>query len=76
MTNVKSNVLINSYHINLMFHTVLRFYKLLDDDHFEDEEKFKIAFELFFDGIPNNTDFAIEAFKQISNYFSSDHYED
>lgn len=64
------------YHINLMFDTVLSFYKLLDDDHFEDEEKVKIAFELFFDGIPNNTDFAIEAFKQISNYLSSDPYED
>lgn len=64
------------YHINLMFDTVLSFYKLLDDDHFEDEEKVKIAFELFFDGIPNNADFAIEAFKQISNYLSSDPYED
>ncbi len=63
------------YHINLMFDTVLSFYKLLDDDHFKDEEKVKIAFELFFDVVPNDANFAIEAFKQISNYLSIDPYE-
>lgn len=63
------------YHINLMFDTVLSFYKLLDDDHFNDEEKVGIAFELFFGNAPNNDDFAIEAFKQISNYLSADPYE-
>lgn len=63
------------YHINLMFDTVLSFYKLLDDDHFGDDEKVQIAFELFFGFAPLDADFAVEAFKQISSYISSDPYE-
>lgn len=63
------------YPIDLSFDTVLSFYKLLDDDHFDDAEKVKIAFEIFFGFVPNDADFIVDAFKQISNYLSADPYE-
>lgn len=66
----------HTYRINLAYDTVLSFYELLEDDHFSDEEKVAVAFQMFFDSREINADdkFQIEAFKVISRYLNEDPY--
>lgn len=63
-----------TYKIDLAFDNVLRFYKLLDDKEFSYEEIVETAFEMFFGNYPKNVDFALVAFKNISDYISRDPY--
>lgn len=63
-----------TYKIDLAFDNVLRFYKLLDDKEFSYEEIVETAFEMFFDNYPKDADFALTAFKDISNYISREPY--
>lgn len=63
-----------SYRIDLSFDTVISFYQLLDDEHFSVEEKVSVAFEMFFGFKPQNSDFAVSAFEQISSYLREQPY--
>lgn len=63
-----------TYKIDLAFDNVLRFYKLLDDKEFSYEEIVETAFEMFFGSYPKNADFALAAFKDISDYISREPY--
>lgn len=63
-----------TYSINLSFDTVISFYQLLDDEHFTAEEKVSVAFEMFFGFKPQDADFAVSAFEQISNYLREQPY--
>lgn len=62
------------YPINLSFDNVIRFYELLDDEHFKDSEKVSVAFEMFFGFKTKDPDFAVAAFQQINHYISSSPY--
>lgn len=63
-----------SYRLDLSFDTVISFYQLLDDEHFSAEEKVSVAFEMFFGFKPQNSDFAVSAFEQISSYLREQPY--
>lgn len=63
-----------TYHINLAFDTVLRFYEMLDDDRLDDAEKVATAFQMFFDQPVTEAEFAVSAFEQITKYISMKPY--
>lgn len=62
------------YSIDLSFDNILRFYRLLEDKDFSNEEVVEIAFRMFFGNYPQDTDFALAAFKDISDYISREPY--
>lgn len=62
------------YPIDLTFDNVLRFYQLLDDKEFNNEEIVATAFEMFFDMKTKDTEFVLAAFKDISDYISHEPY--
>lgn len=62
------------YPIDLTFDNVLRFYQLLDDKEFSNEEIVAMAFEMFFDMKTKDTEFVLAAFKDISDYISREPY--
>lgn len=62
------------YSINLSFDNILRFYRLLEDKDFSNEEVVEIAFRMFFGNCPKDADFALTAFKDISDYISQEPY--
>ena len=66
------------YKLNLAYDNVLRFYELLDDDHFSAVEKAQTAFEMFFGFAPGPDDdeLVAGAFEAITKYLSEDPYED
>ena len=66
------------YKLNLAYDNVLRFYELLDDDHFSAVEKAQTAFEMFFGFAPGPDDdeLVAGAFEAIAKYLSEDPYED
>lgn len=64
------------YELNLAYDNVLRFYELLDDDHFSAIEKAQTAFEMFFGFVPGPDDDVAGAFEAIAKYLSEDPYED
>lgn len=65
------------YKLNLAYDNVLRFYELLDDDHFSAIEKAQTAFEMFFGFAPGPDDeYVAGAFEAIAKYLSEDPYED
>lgn len=66
------------YKLNLAYDNVLRFYELLDDDHFSAVEKAQTAFEMFFGFAPGPDDdeLVAGAFEEIAKYLSEDPYED
>lgn len=66
------------YKIDLAYDNVLRFYELLDDDHFSAIEKAQTAFEMFFGFAPDPDDdeYVAGAFEGIAKYLSEDPYED
>lgn len=63
-----------TYHINLAFDTVLRFYEMLDDERLDDAEKVATAFQMFFDQPVTEAEFAVSAFEQITKYISMKPY--
>lgn len=63
-----------TYPIDLAFDNVLRFYRLLEDRDFTNEEVVETAFEMFFGSYPKDADFALAAFKDISDYISQEPY--
>jgi hypothetical protein len=63
-----------AYKLDLSFDTVISFYHLLDDEHFTAEEKVSIGFEMFFGFTPQDPDFAVSAFEQISSYLREQPY--
>lgn len=66
------------YKVDLAYDNVLRFYELLDDDHFSAIEKAQTAFEMFFGFAPGPDDdeYVAGAFEGIAKYLSEDPYED
>lgn len=66
------------YKVDLAYDNVLRFYELLDDDHFSAIEKAQTAFEMFFGFAPGSDDdeYVAGAFEGIAKYLSEDPYED
>lgn len=66
------------YKVDLAYDNVLRFYELLDDDHFSAIEKAQTAFEMFFGFAPGPDDdeYVVGAFEGIAEYLSEDPYED
>lgn len=62
------------YPIDLSFDNILRFYRLLEDKDFSNEEVVEIAFRIFFGNYPKDADFALTAFKDISSYISREPY--
>lgn len=66
------------YPLDLSFDNVLRFYELLDDDHFTADEKVAVAFEMFFN-FPatktEDTNFVVTAFDEISRYLAQTPYD-
>lgn len=62
------------YPIDLSFDNILRFYRLLEDKDFSNEEVVEIAFRMFFSNCPKDADFALTAFKDISDYISQEPY--
>ena len=67
-----------TYTLDLAFDNVLRFYELLDDDHFTAAEKAITAFEMFCGVTPKDQDVdtVINAFELITKYLAADPYED
>lgn len=63
-----------TYSIDLAFDNVLRFYRLLEDRDFTNEEVVETAFEMFFDMKAKDTEFVLAAFKDISDYISHEPY--
>lgn len=63
-----------TYHLDLAFDTVLRFYEMLDDKRLNDADKIATAFEMFFGEPVTDGDFALDAFQQISKYLSMKPY--
>ena len=51
-----------THSIDLAFDNVLRFYRLLEDRDFTNEEVVETAFEMFFGSYPKDADFALAAF--------------
>lgn len=62
------------YSIDLSFDNILRFHRLLEDKDFSNEEVVEIAFRMFFGNYPQDADFALAAFKDISDYISREPY--
>lgn len=62
------------YSIDLSFDNILRFYRLLEDKDFSNEEVVEITFRMFFGNCPKDADFALAAFKDISDYISQEPY--
>ena len=62
------------YPIDLTFDNVLRFYQLLDDKEFNNEEIVAMAFEMFFDMKTKDPEFVLAAFRDISDYISHEPY--
>lgn len=64
------------YAIDLSFDNVLRFFELLDDSDFSQQEKILTAFNMFFiDKVKNiDADFILETVQIISEYVSSSPY--
>lgn len=62
------------YPIDLSFDNILRFYRLLEDKDFSNEEVVEITFRMFFGNCPKDADFALAAFKDISDYISQEPY--
>jgi hypothetical protein len=64
------------YAIDLSFDNVLRFFELLDDPDFSQQEKILTAFEMFFiDKVSNiDADFILRTVQIISEYVSSNPY--
>lgn len=65
----------HEYQLNLAFDNVLRFYQLLDDDHFSAAEKAGVAFEMFFGQPTNDTDLIVQAFANIADFLAQDPYD-
>lgn len=60
------------YPLNLAYDNVLRFYDLLDDEHFKSSEKVIIAFQMFFGFDPSieDGDLIVKGFEDINRYIS------
>lgn len=76
--NLKSSYLYagKQYPLNLTYDNVLRFYDLLDDNHFESSEKVIMAFQMFFGFEPtiHDGDFIVKAFEDVNRYISMKPY--
>lgn len=65
------------YKLDFSFDNVIRFYEMLDDEEFDDNEKIGIAIEMLFENpkvIPNDEDFILKTIERFSDVINESPY--